>query len=103
MNLRCEKYASLSHDSDLYPIRHHKEYLQSVLHVNGSHAADDLSVQLDFATGTYPARLMKNLQALRKNSRFCDVKISVQNKLFTVSSHPRGLVITFCLRIILIN
>lgn len=103
MNLLCEKYASLSHDPDLHPDHNHKEYLQSVLHVNGSPAADDLSVQLDFAVGPYPARLMKNLQALRKNSRFCDVKISVQNTLFTVSFQHGSLGLTVRQRVILIN
>lgn len=85
MNLRCDKYASLSHNSNPHPAHNQKEYLQTILHVNGSHSTNDLSVQLDFVAGSYPVRLVKNLQALRKNSRFCDVKISVQNKLFTVS------------------
>lgn len=40
---------------------------------------------VEFVAERYPIRLMCNLCALRKNSKFCDVNIAVQNERFSVS------------------
>lgn len=41
-------------------------------------------LKFDFSTEQYTVQFMNNLLCLRNNSRFCDVKIVVQNKVFNV-------------------
>lgn len=41
----------------------------------------------EFVAEVYPIRLLRNLHSLRKDSRFCDVNIAVQNEIFRVSDN----------------
>ncbi|XP_065202236.1 actin-binding protein IPP [Planococcus citri] len=49
---------------------------------NNPPSLNDSPAEFDYSSNLYPIRLIKNLQSLRKESRFCDVKISVQNEIF---------------------